>query len=591
MLLAVALTTCTVSNAAPASVLAQSDTIASGTDWVLEADGRLTIRSDAGMSDWATNGRGKSYNYNGEIKSGDKRVTSAEIQNGVTFIADSAFMWSENLLEITIPEGVESIGDSTFYGCSNLKSITIPQSITSIGDSVFGDCTSLQRVTICSDIPPACGFGIFYYSDNAKVYVPVCNYLTASGWIQYKSKIFPERHTGDISYSASGSKITQKCGTCNTVYGTATLSSSGTNFTYTGNAITPVSVTYADFGTNTWMGEKPTAITYADNINAGPATASLTFGTGETAATAMLSFRIQPKALTDGMVTLSADLFPYTGNAITPEVTVQDGGMTLTKDTDYTVSYTNNSAVGTAAVTVTGKGNYSGEVTRQFQIVESDAGKMAVAKSVVENALAGITATNATTDTEILDVINTALSKAGITDVTVTIDKFLNYNASTSAAGHIEGVIFIYCGQEVENVNMEKPIAKLPAEKYTVTVHNGTGTGSYKAGDTVTITADAPAGGKQFDRWQVGRGGVTLADSTSSTTTFTMPERDVEVEAAYKDITEEHTYNYGNWQHDDTQHWKVCSCGAETGRATKGYAPDGGREAAGAEWNQYQNRP
>ena len=113
--------------------------------------------------------------------------------------------------------------------------------------------------------------------------------------------------------------------------------------------------------------------------------------------------------------------------------------------------------------------------------------------------------------------------------------------------------------------------AQTQTQSYAVTVRNGTGTGIYRAGDTVEITANAPAGGKQFDRWRVVRGGVTLADPTSSTTTFTMPERDVEIEATYKDITEEHTHNYGDWQHDSTQHWKVCSCGDETGRGNHDY--------------------
>jgi len=61
-------------------------------------------------------------------------------------------------------------------------------------------------------------------------------------------------------------------------------------------------------------------------------------------------------------------------------------------------------------------------------------------------------------------------------------------------------------------------------------------------GETVTITADAPPSGKQFDRWQVLSFNVILANSTSSTTTFIMPKRDVEVDATYKDITEEHTH-------------------------------------------------
>ena len=53
----------------------------------------------------------------------------------------------------------------------------------------------------------------------------------------------------------------------------------------------------------------------------------------------------------------------YTGSAITPTLTVKDGDKTLTKDTDYTVSYSDNTEVGTATATVIGKGLYIGTVT------------------------------------------------------------------------------------------------------------------------------------------------------------------------------------------------------------------------------------
>lgn len=119
---------------------------------------------------------------------------------------------------------------------------------------------------------------------------------------------------------------------------------------------------------------------------------------------------------------------------------------------------------------------------------------------------------------------------------------------------------------ETKSVSGSFDVVVTAADKYTVTANNGTGGGEYEAGATVTITANAPASGKQFDRWVVGRGGVTLADPMSSPTTFTMPEQDVDVSATYKDITEEHTHSYGDWQHDDAQHWKVCACGEETGR-------------------------
>ena len=59
---------------------------------------------------------------------------------------------------------------------------------------------------------------------------------------------------------------------------------------------------------------------------------------------------------------------PYTGSAITPTPKVTDGGTTLVKDKDYTVSCTNNTNAGTATLTIKGKGNYTGTTTANFTI-------------------------------------------------------------------------------------------------------------------------------------------------------------------------------------------------------------------------------
>ena len=67
-------------------------------------------------------------------------------------------------------------------------------------------------------------------------------------------------------------------------------------------------------------------------------------------------------------VTLSTSTYAYDGKAKTPTVTVKVGGKTLKKDTDYTVSYSNNTKVGTAKVTITGKGNYTGSVSKTYSI-------------------------------------------------------------------------------------------------------------------------------------------------------------------------------------------------------------------------------
>ena len=58
----------------------------------------------------------------------------------------------------------------------------------------------------------------------------------------------------------------------------------------------------------------------------------------------------------------------YTGSAKKPSVTVKDGDYTLVEGKDYTVTYSNNTNAGTATVTVTGKGNYTGSVSKNFTI-------------------------------------------------------------------------------------------------------------------------------------------------------------------------------------------------------------------------------
>lgn len=59
----------------------------------------------------------------------------------------------------------------------------------------------------------------------------------------------------------------------------------------------------------------------------------------------------------------------YSGKAIKPTVTVKDGDKKLVNGTDYTVTYKNNTNIGTATVTIIGKGDYTGTKTLTFKIV------------------------------------------------------------------------------------------------------------------------------------------------------------------------------------------------------------------------------
>ena len=75
--------------------------------------------------------------------------------------------------------------------------------------------------------------------------------------------------------------------------------------------------------------------------------------------------------------------------------------------------------------------------------------------------------------------------------------------------------------------------------EYTITVNGGTADKSKaKCGENVTITANVPATGKEFDKWVVT--GITLSDEdlAKSTVTFEMPARNVTMEAHFRDIEE-----------------------------------------------------
>lgn len=67
---------------------------------------------------------------------------------------------------------------------------------------------------------------------------------------------------------------------------------------------------------------------------------------------------------------------------------------------------------------------------------------------------------------------------------------------------------------------------------FSLTVESGSGSGDYEEGEDITIKADSPASGKEFDKWT---GDIsTVVDATSSTTTITMPSEDITVTATYK---------------------------------------------------------
>ena len=183
------------------------------------------------------------------------------------------------------------------------------------------------------------------------------------------------------------------------------VTASGTSFMYTGDEIEPsvtvIQTVYAPnsddadstgYVYNTLTEDTDYYVSYADNVDMGTSTASITVTGDDTnyknskviyfSITAAYISHTQADYPDDYFtVTLDSTEYDYTGSEIEPSVTVQrvttnssgdTDTVTLTATTDYTVVYTNNINIGTGTVTVTGTGNYKGTRKATFTIQESD---------------------------------------------------------------------------------------------------------------------------------------------------------------------------------------------------------------------------
>ena len=144
------------------------------------------------------------------------------------------------------------------------------------------------------------------------------------------------------------------------------------SYAYTGSPIEPTMVVKAKVdGKAVKLSASDYTVTYENNVDAGTATV-IVEGQGSYGGRIEKTFTITPVKILK--VELSKYELPYNGKGRkpVPTVTAKAGGQTVTleKDRDYTVKYENNKQPGTATVTITGKGNYTGTIVKTFMIVE-----------------------------------------------------------------------------------------------------------------------------------------------------------------------------------------------------------------------------
>lgn len=112
-------------------------------------------------------------------------------------------------------------------------------------------------------------------------------------------------------------------------------------------------------------------LTTAQPFDAGTYKVTASCESESTIYTAEATFTVEPREIEAKDVAFDKEL-TYTGNELTQTVTVTVNGKTLTVGTDYTVSDLTGTEPGSYPVTVTGTGNYTGTVTKSFEIAKAD---------------------------------------------------------------------------------------------------------------------------------------------------------------------------------------------------------------------------
>lgn len=144
---------------------------------------------------------------------------------------------------------------------------------------------------------------------------------------------------------------------------------------------------------------------------------------------------ITPANIGDATITLNPTSYVYNTDVREPAVTVTWNGKTLDAavdgdDNDYTVAYTNNTNVGTATVTITGKGNFENTNAKTFTITPAELADGNIALEYTEKDWTG----SALTPTVTVKYTHEDKSEITLTkdaDYTVTYENNVNVGTAT----------------------------------------------------------------------------------------------------------------------------------------------------------------
>lgn len=266
-------------------------------------------------------------------------LRNIQLPEKLTLIGGGAFCNCKNLKQVQLPPQLKELGEGAFFNCENLTQIQLPAQLNKLGTDAFRNCTSLDKIDIPAGLTQ---IGPDTFCNTGLTSVTLHEGLTKiedgafHDCLKLKKIRIPKSVT-DIGGLALGIRYNRGNGAEEVIPGGFTVEG------YTGSAAERYVKRIHQF-------ENLYHVFFKD-------VKFVSIG-GQTAAVTNIS-KTKISALKTGA---------FTGKPLTQALTITYGGKKLVNGRDYTLTWKNNKNIGTASVTIKGKGKYNGSVTKKFRI-------------------------------------------------------------------------------------------------------------------------------------------------------------------------------------------------------------------------------
>lgn len=266
-------------------------------------------------------------------------LRNIQLPEKLTLIGGGAFCNCKNLKQVQLPPQLKELGDGAFFNCENLTQIQLPAQLNKLGTDAFRNCTSLDKI----DIPA----GLTQIEPDTFCNTGLTSVTLHEGLTKIEDGAFHDclklkkiripKSVTDIGGLALGIRYNRGNGAEEVIPGSFTVEG------YTGSAA-------ERYVKRMHQCENLYHVFFKD-------VKFVSIG-GQTAAVTNIS-KTKISTLKTGA---------FTGKPLTQALTITYGGKKLVNGRDYTLTWKNNKNIGTASVTIKGKGKYNGSVTKKFRI-------------------------------------------------------------------------------------------------------------------------------------------------------------------------------------------------------------------------------